>query len=72
MADDDEPTETEIKATLEVMKAVWAISKQYNICTTCLMFNAASQVQMALEDGDIGHGPPGDAEFEVIENRSRH
>jgi len=38
------------------------------------MFNAASQVRLALDDGEIDHGPPDiDEEFEIVgEFRTDH
>jgi hypothetical protein len=62
------------KATLEVLRAVWTIAKRHQVCASCLMFNAASQVRLALDDGDIDHGPPDiDEEFEIVgEFRTDH
>jgi hypothetical protein len=59
---DDEQSAEEVQATLDVLKAVWTIAHKYQVCTTCLMFNAATHVQTALAEGQIGHGAPTDEE----------
>jgi hypothetical protein len=69
MADDD--GDDEALAVLEVIKAMLGVAQKYKLCPCCLIFNAASNVQEAVDEGRITHGPLDAVELVVDDEEPR-